>query len=214
MTSGAGTVLHLVRHGEVDNPSDVLYGQLPGFHLSDAGRSMARAVAESLRRLDIGLLLSSPLERAQETAEPLARALGLAVEVDDRLRESASSLQGLRLPRGEPALLDPRRWWTFRDPFTPSWGEPYQAVAARMLAACADARKRAAGRHAVLVSHQAPIWVTRRAVEGRPLWHRPDRRLCALASVTSFDYRDGRVVAIGYSEPAGPARRRPPPRSV
>jgi broad specificity phosphatase PhoE len=55
----------------------------------------------------------------------------------------------------------------------------------------------------VLVSHQLPIWVTRRAVEGRRLWHRPDRRECALASITSFLYEDTKIVRVDYTEPAG-----------
>src|SRR5437763_15184254 len=82
------TVVHLVRHGEVHNPEGVLYGRLPGFHLSTAGRQMAEAVAAALARRDVGLVVSSPLERARETAEPIAAAHGLTVGTDERLLES------------------------------------------------------------------------------------------------------------------------------
>jgi broad specificity phosphatase PhoE len=104
-------------------------------------------------------------------------------------------------------LLRPRHWLQLRNPFRPSWGEPYSEIAARVLDALADARDKAAGHEAVLVSHQLPIWVTRRAIEGRRLWHRPDRRLCALASVTSVVYRGNEVDHVEYREPAGLAGR-------
>jgi broad specificity phosphatase PhoE len=77
-----------------------------------------------------------------------------------------------------------------------------------MLAAMADARDAARGHEAVCVSHQLPIWVTRRSVEGRRLWHDPRRRECALASITSFTYDGDEIVAVSYSEPAGPTLRR------
>ena len=48
-------------------------------------------------------------------------------------------------------------------------------------------------------------WVTRRAAEGRRLWHNPSRRQCALASVTSFTYQGDRITGVTYAEPAGPS---------
>ena len=66
------TVVHLMRHGEVHNPSGVLYGRLADYHLSDLGRKMADRVAEYVTGRDIVHLVSSPLERAQETMEPIA----------------------------------------------------------------------------------------------------------------------------------------------
>src|SRR5215510_8609717 len=64
------TVVHLLRHGEVSNPRGVLYGRLPGYHLSPEGEHMAKAAAAFLAGRDVTLLLSSPLERALETAAP------------------------------------------------------------------------------------------------------------------------------------------------
>ena len=197
------TTVHLVRHGEVYNPEHVLYGRLPGFRLSDAGEQMAQTVAKSLADRDITVVRASPLERAQQTAQPLAELLGLPVGSDERLIESTNVFEG-----EAGAWRRPANWRHLYNPLRPSWGEPFRAVAARMLAACADARDAAAGHEAVLVSHQMPIWVARRAVAGRPLAHRPDRRMCALASVTSFTYDGARVIEIGYREPAGPLGRR------
>lgn len=196
------TVVHMVRHGEVYNPDKILYGRLPGFVLSPLGHQMAKAAAQTLAGEDITLVVASPLERAQQSAEPVAAQFGLSVGVDERLIESANWFEGKRVAAGEGALRDPRNWWLLRDPFTPSWGEPYAAVAERMFAALHAARVAAEGHEAVCVSHQLPIWILRRYVERKRLWHDPRRRQCALASVTSFHFEDAKVVGIGYAEPA------------
>jgi broad specificity phosphatase PhoE len=201
------TTVHLVRHGEVENPGGVLYGRIPGFRLSKAGREMATLAARALAGRDVVLMRSSPLERATETAEPIAAAFNLDMTTDERLIEPWNAFEGLTFGVGDGSLLRPRHWLQLRNPFRPSWGEPYAETAARVFDALADARDKAAGHEAVLVSHQLPIWVTRRAIEGRRLWHRPDRRLCALASVTSVVYRGNEVDYVEYREPAGLAGR-------
>lgn len=196
------TVVHLLRHGEVHNPEGLLYGRLPGYRLSDLGRAMAQRVADHLADADIAHVGASPLERAQETAQPIADAHDLPVAVDGRLIEADNVFQGLTFGVGDGALTRPRHWKHLRNPFRPSWGEPYRAQALRVLAAMAVARDAARGHEALLVSHQLPIWVTRTHVEGRRLWHDPRNRECSLASLTSFTYRGDDVVAVTYSEPA------------
>jgi broad specificity phosphatase PhoE len=197
------TTVHLVRHGEVHNPDHVLYGRLPGFRLSALGEQMARTAADALADLDVRAIWASPLERAMQTAVPIAEKFGLDAVTDARLIESANVFEGTT-----KAWSTPAGWRYLYNPFRPSWGEPYREVANRVLAACADARDAVIGAHAVLVSHQLPIWVARLAAEGRHLWHRPDRRECALASITSFTYDGDRIIGIGYREPAGSAGRR------
>ena len=64
--------MHVLRHGEVFNPSKILYGRLPDFHLSELGKQMAKADAQALSGRDVTYVVASPLERAQETAEPIA----------------------------------------------------------------------------------------------------------------------------------------------
>lgn len=196
------TVVHVVRHGEVHNPDGVLYGQLPGYHLSERGRQMARAAADSLADADITYVVASPLERAQETAEPFAAAHGLAVAVDDRLIESANHFQGLQVGTGDGALWRRRHWKAYTNPFAPSWGEPYAEIAVRMTDALEAARARAEGHEAVMVSHQLPVWTLRRSLERRRLWHHPRRRECSLASVTSVTFHGDDPVSIDYAEPA------------
>jgi broad specificity phosphatase PhoE len=196
------TVVHLVRHGEVENPQGVLYGRLPGFHLSALGLRMAETDAAYLADRDVAEVVSSPLERALETAAPIAAVHGLPIGEDVRLIEPSNHFQGLTFGVGDGSLRHPRHWRALMNPFRPSWGEPYQRLAARMLGAVADARERAEGHEAVLVSHQLPIWVTRLQLEGRRLWHDPRRRQCSLASVTSLTYEGRDLVALEYAEPA------------
>jgi broad specificity phosphatase PhoE len=202
-TSPTRTVVHLLRHGEVYNPDKILYGRIPGYRLSDNGRDQADVVAKALADADLAAVLASPLQRAQETAAPVAGLHGLDIVTDDRLIEAGNSFEGQRVGVGDGVLREPRYWWRLRDPFTPSWGEPYREIGERMLAVVHRAREMAAGREAVCVSHQLPIWTLRRFVTGQHLWHDPRRRQCALASLTSLVFDDAELVQLRYTEPAG-----------
>ncbi len=202
-TSRPSTIVHLLRHGEVHNPDGVLYGRLPHFRLSDVGTEQARTVGRSLLEHDVTHVVASPLQRAQETAAPIAAPHGLTVGSDDDLVEAGNAFEGLRVAVGDGALGRPRHWSKLRDPFTPSWGEPYLQIAHRMLAAVHRAREAAEGHEAVCVSHQLPVWTLRRFVQGDRLWHDPRRRQCGLASLTSLVFSGTEIVDVVYSEPAG-----------
>lgn len=196
------TVVHLLRHGEVYNPEGVLYGRLPGYRLSDLGVEMAHRAADALRGNDISHVISSPMERAQQTATPVAAAHELPIDTDPLLIEAENVFEGKRVSVGDGVLKQPRTWKHLYNPFRPSWGEPYEQVAARMGAAIDAARVKARGHEAVLVSHQLPIWIARLAAENRRLWHDPRSRQCTLASITSLTFDDDALIAIGYSEPS------------
>ncbi|MDQ2845745.1 MAG: histidine phosphatase family protein [Actinomycetota bacterium] len=196
------TVVHLLRHGEVDNPHGILYGRLPGFHLSALGRQVAQAVADDLigrRHLDLRYLAASSLIRAQETAAPLATAGGLPIVTDDRLIEAANAFEGSKFRAS--MLRKPQHWAKLRNPTRPSWGEPYLEIAHRMSGALYAAEEAARGGVAVLVSHQLPIWTLRRYLQGQRLWHNPARRQCNLASLTTVHFADGVITSVRYSEP-------------
>ncbi|MCX3285824.1 histidine phosphatase family protein [Streptomyces sp. NEAU-H22] len=196
------TVVHLMRHGEVANPDGILYGRLPGYHLSDLGRRMADRVAEHLSGRDVTHVVASPLERAQETAEPIAKAHGLGLATDERLIEADNIFQGKTFGVGDGALRKPGNWKHLVNPFRPSWGEPYVDQVVRMMSALGAAKDKARGHEAVVVSHQLPIWIVRSYVERRRLWHDPRKRQCTLASLTTFTYQGDRIVSVGYTEPA------------
>jgi broad specificity phosphatase PhoE len=211
------TVVHLMRHGEVHNPDGVLYGRMPGFHLSDLGLKMAQKVADTVGDRDITYVVASPLERAQETAGPLAATRGLEVATDTRVIESANIFQGEGFGPGSRTLRKPGAWRHLWNPFAPSWGEPYVDIVERMMAAVHAARDAARGHEAVVVSHQLPIWVTRLHAEQRRFVHHPKKRQCTLCSLTSLHFEDDRLRRVTYSEPAGdliPTRARQDPFSA
>lgn len=197
------TIVHLMRHGEVHNPLGVLYGRIAGYHLSDLGHEMAAKVAEALSDHPITHLVASPLERAQETANPLSQILGLPIETDERVIEAGNKFEGKTVGVGPKAFLRPDRWWLLRNPVRPSWGEPYTEIAARMRAAIQDARDAARGSETVIVSHQLPVWTARRMYEQKRYAHDPRNRQCTLASLTSLTFEDDVFVDLTYSEPAG-----------
>ncbi|HVE95559.1 MAG TPA: histidine phosphatase family protein [Pseudonocardiaceae bacterium] len=197
------TIVHLLRHGEVHNPTGILYGRLPGFRLSDVGVRQAEAVAAYLSDHDVVHVAASPLQRAQQTAEPIASRHGLDVVTDEQLIEATSTFEGTAISVGDGTLRNPRHWPKLYNPFRPSWGEPYREIANRMLAAAHRARDRAAGHEAVCVSHQLPIWILRRYLDQRRLWHDPRRRQCSLASLTSLVYADEVLIEVVYTQPAG-----------
>jgi broad specificity phosphatase PhoE len=197
------TTVHVMRHGEVHNPKGILYGRLGGYGLSDRGRAQAEAVADALSGHDIVLVVASPLQRAQETAAPIAARHGLDVVTDPDVIESENYyFEGRRVSPGDGAWRDPRAWWLLRNPFIPSWGEPYKEVAARMVTAIEKVRAKAAGHEAVVVSHQLPVETLRRYLDGKRLWHNPRKRQCSLASLTSLVYDGDDLVDIRYWQPA------------
>jgi broad specificity phosphatase PhoE len=196
------TIVHLLRHGEVHNPDGVLYGRLPGYRLSEDGVLMAKAVARWFGEREVTAVFSSPMQRAVETAQPMAEALDLPVTVDDGLLEADNHFEGMTFGVGKGSLRRPEHWRYLINPFRPSWGEPYKEIAARMRAAVIRAREAARGHEAVCVSHQLPIWILRLHAEKQRLWHHPIKRECGLASVTSLSFEGSRLVEVAYREPA------------
>ncbi|WP_298037418.1 histidine phosphatase family protein [uncultured Microbacterium sp.] len=193
--------LHLVRHGEVHNPDRILYGRLPHYRLSDAGRQMARAAAEHVASLGrpVTELRCSPLQRTQESAEPFTEIFGLDAALDERIIEPANVFEGTNMRR---SLRNPRNWWHLRKPSQPSWGEAYVSIADRMERAMDSAWDETPNGDVVLVSHQAPIWITHLHMAGLKLRHDPRTRRCALSSVTSFERVGDVWREVDYAEPA------------
>lgn len=204
MLSPMSTTVHVARHGEVENPEKILYGRQPGWRLSTRGQQMAETLGEWSKSINLGALHVSPLQRAQETAAPIARAHGVEITTDERLIEAANAFEGKSFELGSGVLKHPSSWRHLYNPWKPSWGEPYEEQINRMLAAVFAARKAANGKDAIVVSHQLPIWTLRSAIEGRSLLHDPRKRICTLASVTSVHFDDEGVISgLSYSEPAG-----------
>ena len=193
--------VHLVRHGEVDNPGRILYGRLDGYGLSDLGTQMSKRVAKALDVRPIVRVVSSPLLRTRQSAKPIAKAMGLTIDTDERLIEGTNVFEGSRLSAGR-LLRHPNLWPHLRNPLRPSWGEPYRDIASRMMAALEDAWKSVDSGEVVLVSHQLPIWMLHRWIAGVPLPHLPAQRRCTLSSVTTFRNIGGKWKEESYREPA------------
>jgi broad specificity phosphatase PhoE len=113
------TTVHLLRHGEVHNPGGILYGRMPGYHLSDLGVRMAQRIAHTIGDRDITHVVSSPLERAQETARPLAEIRGVDVVTDARAIESTNLFEGRRFSVGDGIIKRPKAWRHLWNPFRP-----------------------------------------------------------------------------------------------
>ena len=205
------TVVHLVRHGQVENPRRVLYGRLPGYHLSARGQAQAELLAGHFAGAPLAAVLASPLERAQQTAAPIAAAHGLEVRTDLRLIENSTIFEGAAGNLAWYILRHPKLWWKLRDLRAPSWGERNVDMVERVHAVVDAAREEFAGRQVVLVSHQGPIWVARLAFERRRLSHWPGRRRCTLASVTTLTFDGDQLTGVGYAEPAAAALLVPAP---
>ncbi len=195
--------IHLVRHGEVYNPSGVLYGRLPNFHLSDTGKLMAEAAAQELKSagFDIKGVFSSPLVRAQESAKPIEALFGLDAKTNEDLIEPWNVFEGRKLSVKAVAVR-PHWWWHFRNPARPAWGESFIDIIARMNQAMIDASESVKSGDVVLVTHQLPIWVMHLHAAGEKLMHDPRKRRCSLSSITSFELVEGKLTEISYLEPA------------
>lgn len=193
--------LHFVRHGEVHNPERVLYGRLPDFGLSDRGHRMARAAAEGFRErgIEVTRLKVSPLQRTRESALPWQELYGLTPEIEPGVIEPWNHFEGYRM--GPRALLkNPFLVRHLYNPKRPSWGEPYQEIAKRMHAVAQKLWHSTESGHAVVVSHQLPIWMLYSLSAGLKLPHDPRARRCDLSSITSFEMRDGLLVPVDYKE--------------
>jgi broad specificity phosphatase PhoE len=189
--------VHLVRHGEVENPKGVIYGRLPGYHLSERGKLQARAAALHLADADLATVWASPMERAQETAAEIAAPHSLEVVTDDRLIESGNTFEGVAKTVWH-LFSNPAHWWRFRNPFTPSWGESFGEIRARMMEAIREAAEGAEGRELAIVSHQTPVLVARLALARRrvPPWL--GGTPCQTGSVTTLKLENGAVLSASY----------------
>lgn len=195
-------LIHLVRHGEVHNPERILYGRIPGYHLSELGHQMAQLASASLASRPITAVYASPLQRAHESAQPWSTRYTLPIITEERIIEPHNWFEGGRL-RFPQVLGNPRAWPKLINPMKPSWGEAFVSVEARMLAAIGDAWVAAERGEVVMVSHQLPIVMVARSVTRMRLAHDPRRRRCTLSSITTLAREGDRFVEVDYQEPAG-----------
>jgi broad specificity phosphatase PhoE len=153
------TVLHLVRHGQVDNPQKIVYGRQRGWRLSERGRAEAEAVARHLAGRPIARVYTSPLERAVQTATVIAGTCGGEVEPRDDLVEALLCAPWEGLPWREVKRDRSREWarYLFRPLEVCEVAEDLAALAARMEAALRAIAGAHPGQQVVAVSHGDPL---------------------------------------------------------
>jgi broad specificity phosphatase PhoE len=195
--------IHLVRHGEVYNPGGVLYGRLPNFHLSDNGQLMAKEAAKKLAEMGVKVsaIYCSPLVRTQESAKPIEELFGVDAKTNEKLIEPHNVFEGRKLSV-KAIAMKPHWWWHFRNPAKPAWGESFKEIIARMHSAIFQAAESVLEGDVVLVTHQLPIWVMHLEANGKKLMHDPRKRRCGLSSITTFEIHEGKLVEVGYLDPA------------
>ena len=198
------SIVHVMRHGQVDNPQGVLYERLPDFHLSELGHQMAIQSSLFFTERPITHLRCSPLERTQETMAPVAALFpNLEVVLDQRVIEAGNRFVGQIMGSSGKAARNPKNWIFLLNPFRPSWGEAYSVIADRMTSAILETAEIVGDEgQAVIVSHQLPIWIARQRAEAKKLWHDPRKRQCTLASITSFHITGGQIIKVEYAEPS------------
>lgn len=154
----------------MENPHRLLYGHLPGFHLSALGRAQAAALGQSLRSAGIQRIVASPLDRAAETARIIAQGLAVepALETDAALREADFSryLQGVpywQIPVRRPLWLVHKA----KRGLLPG-DETIQAMADRVLGVVRREAREHPGETIALVSHADPLVATWIVLDGRP----------------------------------------------
>lgn len=179
--------LLLIRHGENDFvKTGRLAGRLPEVHLNKKGRQQAAELAEALGNLPIRAIYCSPLERARETAAPLAAKLGLEPQIRPGLIETdigawaGQELKALRkLPEWKTVQAAPSR---FRFPD----GESFVECQARLVSEIeAIVKAHKPDEIIACVSHSDPIKLITAYYLGMPLDHF-QRLGCDTASVTAF----------------------------
>jgi broad specificity phosphatase PhoE len=124
---------YLIRHAEKDADNQLMVGRTEGIGLTSRGREQAIAIAERLRKRNIKHLLCSPLDRAQQTAEPLARSLGLTVQTSSALHELDFGLWTGKTLDQLATMPGWREFNMFRSGSRPPEGETMVAVQARMV---------------------------------------------------------------------------------
>lgn len=148
----------MVRHGQTPTTGKILPGRAAGLHLAEAGVAQAHRVAERIAELPkIDAIYASPLERARETAAPIAKALNQRVKIDKGLLEcdfgdwtGAELSKLMKLPEWSTVQKAPS---TFRFPN----GESFTEMQTRMVSALDRIRAAHPGGTVVCVSHADPI---------------------------------------------------------
>lgn len=197
------TTIHFVRHGYVHNPSAILYGRLPNFRLSAEGQAQAQAAATFLGEKNIAAIYSSPMLRARQTAQIIAKAHPTlsVVRISDNINEIYTSFEGRPLQELEAIN------WEFYDGVQAPYESPAD-IFARIMGFVGKVQERHRGQELIAVSHGdicvfATAWAKKVAVSGKFKREMAlDNGYPATASITSISFEDvEHVTSFSYTIP-------------
>lgn len=158
------TRIYLIRHGEVYNPDDIIYGRLPNFGLSNKGEKEIEKTADFLSDKHIDAIYSSPLDRAKQTAEIIRNKLGIpTVHISEQILEVKTSYQGRKF-----SDLDELQSEVYLKPLSPD-DETIEQIATRMILFVEKLIEKEQGKHIVVCSHGDPIMITKIAIQKKEL---------------------------------------------
>jgi probable phosphoglycerate mutase len=194
------SVFLLIRHGWTDLVGQVIPGRLPGVPLNATGRNQAQKLAVQLASVPIGIICSSPLERAMETAAPIAAGLGLQVRIIPDFTEiEFGDWSGRKLSdlEGEPRW---HRFNSFRSGTRPPGGELMTEVQSRMVAQMEGLREQAPGAMIAVVSHGDPIKTAIAHYAGIPIDLMLRMEISpASVSILAVDDSGSRLLGVNYT---------------
>lgn len=158
------TIIYFLRHGEVENPRQILYGRLAGFRLSDNGRKRIHEVVQELEDIKIDYLYTSPLLRARETGRIINEMLHLKPKVSSLLLETKLLPEGVSLEIFrkdiQPHMYD--------DKYVQLGQESIQSQGERMFRFVRLIQKLHAGKTVLTISHGDPIMILKAKLLGVP----------------------------------------------
>lgn len=180
------TTFHLVRHADKDAPADLLVGRAQGVSLSEAGRAQVAELVDYFSSVPVAQILCSPLERAKETATPIATSKGLAVQVSQAFAEvEFGTWGGLTFAQLES---DPQ-WRAFNSSRStaagPPGGETMLEVQFRFVTGLLNFAQEHPSDEVVVVSHADPIRAALLYFLGSPLdyWSRVDVDVASISTL-------------------------------
>ncbi|KKS65578.1 MAG: Phosphoglycerate mutase [Parcubacteria group bacterium GW2011_GWA1_42_7] len=192
--------IYIVRHGQVENPENIIYGSLP-FPLSKKGKEAARKAGEYLKNKNIGFIISSPIKRTMETAQIINQEISggaLEIKADERLREIewGKIFQGEKEKDLEKKY--PKEWEEYKKhPSKFQFGENLNDLVQRMSAVLKSAIKDYPDKNILLVSHRAPISCLVLNLQNKDLdcMHGVEGEN---GSIWELEYSDGQFKVNGY----------------
>jgi broad specificity phosphatase PhoE len=190
------TTLLLARHGETDWNRDGRWQGHSNTRLNESGRRQAAELAEELDGVDV--LYSSDLDRARETAEIVARRLGLEVRFDRRLRErSFGAWEGLTKEDIESRFAEPYRRWRAGKSHGAEDAEPFEAFGARVQAFLEDVLARHPDETVLVIAHGGAIRVIHALAAGLD-YVRDHRAIPSIANcvVARYAMKDGKLAPV------------------